>query len=85
MGYNKYLYSGPVTELGKVISQKWTAITYAPSELKARNNLAYRFRKEHNKARNTRIGLPGKVVIINDQKSDDGEQLFFDCLSDLFK
>ena len=85
MSYHKYLYSGPVTELGKVIVRKWTAITYAPSEIKARNNLAYRFKKENCKTRNTRIGLPGEIVILNDSHQDDGEQSFFECLADLFK
>lgn len=85
MSYNKYLYSGPVLEFGTVISPKWTAITSAESEAKAKNNLKYRFKKENNRSKSSKIALPGKLLIINDSRKDDGEQLIFDCLTDLFK
>lgn len=64
MNYKRYVYDGPVEECGKCIAQRWVAATYAPSESKARNNLAYQFKKEFNKIPSTRITLPGKIEIL---------------------
>lgn len=62
--YREYSYSGPVEEFGKCISDKWKATTFAPSEKKARCNLTYRFKQEYGKTPNTRITLPGKIVML---------------------
>ena len=45
---NKYIYAGPVKEFDKVIDNNWYGETMADSETKARNNLAYQFKKEDN-------------------------------------
>lgn len=58
---NEYTYSGPVLEFGRVICQNWSGTTTAPSEKKARNNLAYRFKKQYNKTPDCKIELPGKI------------------------
>lgn len=60
----KYYYDGPVMEFDTCIADHWKAETIAPSEGKARNNLAYRFKKENNRIAGTRITLPGKLVIV---------------------
>nr|DAH20435.1 MAG TPA: hypothetical protein [Bacteriophage sp.] len=39
--------------------------TYAPSERKARSNLAYQFKRDNNRLPNTKISLPGKIVKLN--------------------
>lgn len=59
-----YLYDGPVMEFSTCIARRWTASTYAPSEAKARNNLTYQFKKQFNRTPNTKISLPGKVVLM---------------------
>ena len=59
----KYYYDGPVMEFDTCVADHWKAETIAPSESKARNNLAYRFKKENNRIAGTRITLPGKLII----------------------
>ena len=60
---NLYVYDGPVLEFDRCIARRWTASTYAPSESKARSNLSYQFKKQHNRVANTKVTLPGKVVL----------------------
>lgn len=59
---NKYSYEGPVMEFDRVIADSWSSSTFAPSEKKARSNLAYQFKKQYNKTPGTKISLPGKVI-----------------------
>lgn len=61
---NKYEYNGPVMEFDKCVEHKWSSSTYAISEDKARNNLAYQYKKKHNKNANSKISLPGKITIV---------------------
>lgn len=56
-----YVYNGPVEEFGRCIAQNWSSKTFAPSEKKARCNLIYQFKRQFNKAPNTKITLPGKI------------------------
>lgn len=58
----RYSYKGPVCEFDRVIASMWTAETSATSESKARSNLAYRFKRDHNKIKTAKITLPGKIV-----------------------
>ena len=60
---NQYSYDGPVMEFGKCINWRWTGSTYAPSESKARCNLAYQYKKQYRKMTNAKISLPGKLTI----------------------
>ena len=60
----KYIYDGPVKEFDKLIAEHWKGETIAPSESKARSNLAYQFKKKNNKNPGTKIYLPGKITII---------------------
>lgn len=64
----KYSYKGPVLEFEKCIANNWEASTYAVSPSKARSNLAFRFKKEHNKATNCRISLPGKLTVVEEME-----------------
>ncbi len=61
---NKYLYDGPVMEFDRCIANRWKASTYAVSEKKARSNLTYQYKKRNNKLPNTKITLPGKIILI---------------------
>lgn len=65
---NQYRYEGPVMEFEKPIADKWTASTYAPSERKARSNLAYRFKKANNRVPNAKITLPGKIILVTPER-----------------
>lgn len=58
----KYTYSGPVMEFDRCIHARWTASTYATSEGKALSNLAFRYKRDHNRAPNAKITLPGKIA-----------------------
>ena len=44
------------------VQNRWKASTYAPSEAKAKSNLAYRYKKENGMTPNTKITLPGKLI-----------------------
>lgn len=59
---NRYYYKGPVMEFEQCVSNSWKGTTYAASEKKARSNLAYQYKRQHNKIAATRIILPGKLV-----------------------
>lgn len=61
---NKYAYNGPVMEFNTCIMSNWKGETMAVSESKARTNLAYQFKKSHNRVASSKITLPGKVVMI---------------------
>lgn len=61
---NRYEYNGPVTEFGKCICNNWYGVTYAVSERKARNNLTFKFKQEYDKTPNSKITLPGKLVLV---------------------
>ena len=41
---------------------RWKATTVAPTEAKAKSNLAYRYKKENGLMPNTKITLPGKLI-----------------------
>lgn len=59
----QYSYDGPVMAFGICVTNHWEASTYAVSEDKARNNLAYQYKKQTNKVPSTKISLPGKIKI----------------------
>lgn len=58
----EYTYSGPVMEFDHCIHARWTATTLASSEKKALSNLAFRYKRDHNRAPNAMITLPGKIT-----------------------
>ena len=61
---NEYRYSGPVMEFDRCIDRSWTATTYAVSEQKALSNLAFRYKRDHNRMPNATITLPGKITLV---------------------
>lgn len=62
---SKYVYDGPVMEFNSCIMDHWKGETIAPSESKARSNLAYQFKKKYNRVARTKISLPGKIKMVN--------------------
>lgn len=61
---NRYDYEGPVMEFDQCISNNWKGTTFAPTEKKAKSNLAYQYKKKHGKIASTKISLPGKVRLV---------------------
>lgn len=57
----RYVYSGPVMIFDRCVENRWTAETRAASDQKARNNLTYRWKKEHGYLPNQRVTLPGAL------------------------
>lgn len=58
----EYAYSGPVMEFDRCIEHGWKATTLAESEKKALSNLSFRYKRDHNRAPNAKITLPGKIT-----------------------
>lgn len=58
-----YFYEGPVMSFDRCIHTNWEGYTYAESEKKAKNNLAYRYKMTHGLAPNAEVKLPGKIQL----------------------
>lgn len=63
--YHKYTYDGPVVAFNRCVADRWKGETMAPTEQKARSNLAYQFKKQNGKIAGTRITLPGEIKMVN--------------------
>lgn len=63
--YRRYVYAGPVMEFDECATIYWKGETVAPSASKAKNNLAYQYKKSHGRPASTKITLPGKLTIID--------------------
>lgn len=62
--YKKYSYYGPVMLFDTIIAPKWFGETFAPSDKRAKCNLAFQFKQENGLESRTKITLPGKLNII---------------------
>ena len=60
----KYAYDGPVMEFNTCIVNRWRGETTAPSEARARNNLAYQFKRKNSRLATAKITLPGQVKLV---------------------
>jgi hypothetical protein len=63
-----YLYDGPVMEFDRVIADRWTSKTFAPSLSKARSNLTYQFKKQFNRVASAKITLPSKITRLGQEE-----------------
>ena len=61
---SQYRYCGTVKEFDDIINSRWDATTYAVTEAKAKRKLVYRYKREHGKAADCKITLPGKIELI---------------------
>lgn len=59
-----YSYDGPVMKFNICVDNHWKGQTAAPSEAKAKSNLAFQYKKQNNMTPNTRVTLPGKLVLV---------------------
>ena len=60
----KWSYDGPVLEFNTCIANHWKGETFAPTEAKAKNNLAYQFKKNNRRVPSSKITLPGNLTTI---------------------
>ena len=60
----KYTYNGPVYEFDRLVVDRWSGETYAPTKARARTNLAYQFKKQSNRSPRTKISVPGELIEI---------------------
>ena len=58
-----YTYEGPVLVNDINVCNRWNAKTYAISGKKAKSNLMYQYKKEHGLPINTKIDLPGIILV----------------------
>lgn len=56
-----YSYDGPVLIFGKLVADHWKSQTKAPTEAKAKSNLAYQYKRDNRLMSNSLVSLPGKV------------------------
>ena len=62
----KYEFVGAVMHFDKCLAYIKSAETIAPSEAKARSNIAYRWKKENGCAPNQKITLQGNLILKED-------------------
>lgn len=60
----RYSYEGPVLSFGKCVCDHWYGETWAPTEKKARTNLAYQFKKQGGLIAATNVVIPGNLVVM---------------------
>lgn len=65
---DKYVYDGPVTEFGRVVTDRWTSSTIAVSEKKARSNFTFQFKKQFGRLPSVKVDLPGKITVIKQKE-----------------
>ena len=59
----RYFYKGPVLEFGRCIENVWTGTTMAPTDSKAKSNLAYQYKLSTNRLPQAKIDLPGTLAV----------------------
>ena len=57
-----YRYEGPICMFGHTVQSKWIGETSAPTEGRAKTNLANQWKRQHNRRYNTKITMPGELV-----------------------
>lgn len=59
----RYSYNGPVLEFDRIVADHWQGETVAPTEARARTNLAHQFKRETGRVPRSKITLPGKLNV----------------------
>lgn len=63
--YGRYAYKGPVLIFDRCVANSWTGETVAESKAKAKNNLAYQYKKKNNLTPGAKVTLPGEIIMID--------------------
>ena len=61
----RYIYDVPVKEFNKVITEKLKGETMAVSEKRARDKLAFQFKREFGKLLSSKIRIKKKIMFID--------------------
>ena len=69
---SQYRYCSTEKKFDDIIKKKWEDTTHAFTEAKARNNLVYRYKREHGKAADCKITLPGNMALTGQGGSYSG-------------
>lgn len=64
---HKYCYCGTVKVFDRIVASKWFGETYAVSKKEARSNLEYQFKKQTGRTANSKVSLPGKVEVMEEE------------------
>lgn len=59
-----YSYDGPVMIFGTCVRSRWKSETFTVSPEKARNNLAWQYKKQTRRTPDTRVRLPGTIRLV---------------------
>lgn len=59
-----FYFTGIVKYFDQIINTNYQACTRASSKEKAKNNICYRYKREHNLVANTKISLSGTIKIL---------------------
>ena len=65
---NRYRYEGPVVMFDRCVQDRFVGETMAVNPSKARSNIAYRWKQQHNYVPGSKITLPGKIYIMEESK-----------------
>ena len=57
-----YSYTGPVTMFDRCVANCWKGETYASSEIKAKSNLIFQYKKQNGLIPASNVNLTGKLV-----------------------
>ena len=58
----RFHYEGSVYAFQTLVTDNWSATTYAESEKRAISNFKYRFRRKFNYSVNVPLSMPGNVI-----------------------
>ena len=56
-----YIYEGRIKSFDDVIETNWHGETYAETEARAKSNLAFKYKYDHDIHINTKISLPDEI------------------------
>ena len=61
--FDTYIYRGPVMEFGKLVQEKYEAMTVAISPAKAKSNIIFQWKQKNGRLPGSKVTLPGKVEV----------------------
>lgn len=58
-----YIYDGTVMAFEDILDRNWHGETFAPTEGRAKSNLSYKYKIDHNLAKDSKVTLPDNLVV----------------------
>lgn len=59
-----YEFVGDIFEFDELVERNWKAQTYAVNPKKALSNLTFRWKRDNNRSRNSRVELCGDIRLV---------------------